>query len=242
MTVPWFISRWWTTGPPRHPSDDQLLAIALGTQERNTISVARHVRVCRSCQHRAAHTSTMLGALSDAAETAFSETYPENRLTIQRARIGTRLARAIGTDAPARVIPFPFSRPQSRRLGFASGRWGVATATGLFLGVTVGQVIHFHPERAPTLSPAPTASTRSLDGGERSPAATLDLTGTIELPSVRGDSPTAPVPLTLNEFARVMGNEPFLGARDVSSTGLSIAELEPIDALTPHVQDLPNGP
>ena len=220
---------WWRVPRP-HLSDDRLLALALGTIDesaRTTAAAASHLRTCGWCATRFSALTPLLNAMREAADTGFEDVFTPQRLRAQRARIGHRLAQLVGKIEPARVLAFPFSDRPLSQVEFRPGRWLAAAAVaGLLIGVTVGQLVHLHPVATQT------ASAAAPDG----PARTLDLTGTVELPSPDGDSQAQTSPITLDEFERLMAEEEFLGYLDLTS--FQVSELESIDALTPRVPDL----
>ena len=223
----------------RHPSQDRLLEVVSGkTDTATAISTARHLRRCARCTHRAGQIRTFLDTLANDAGASFDEIFPPGRLRTQRTRIDHRLAQAIGKVQPARVLAFPFRRTPGRRTDLRPARWALAaTAAGLVLGMVTGQLLHFHPYPPPMpdvgaafeAGPEPRAGAR-VD-------ATLDMTGTVELPPP-STGETTPAPLTLSEFEQVMTEATFLDTLDVALISLPVAELESIDALTPHVRDL----
>ena len=232
MTGPgWFLQRMWWRVPRRHLSEDRLLALALDTTDessRTTAAAASHLHACEPCANRFSALTPLLKTIREAGDGRFEEVFTPERLRAQRVRIGHRLAQLVGRNEPARVLAFPFCARPLRQVDFRPGRWlAVAAAAGLLLGVTVGQLIHYHPVDTQT------ASSAALDP----PAGTLDLTGTIELPSPDGDSQTQASLITLDEFERLMAQEEFLGDLDLSLTSFQVSALESIDALTPRVRD-----
>jgi hypothetical protein len=230
------LQRWRTRIGRGHPSTDRLLEeVVFGAPDAATaLSTARHLRRCAPCAQRAGELRTFLDTLADAAGDSFDETFPPDRLQVQRARIDHRLAQAIGRIEPARVLAFPFRRAPERRVDLGPGRWAAATtAVGLALGMVTGQLLHFHRNPAPAPGAGATFA-ESRAGGDVD--VTLDVAGTIELPpsSAGGAIPTT---LTLSEFERVMAEAALLDTFDVATISLPVTELAWIDALTPHVSD-----
>ena len=223
----------------RHPSEDRLLRAVLDPGDgRAAASTAPHLRRCAPCARRADELRTFVEALSDDARASFDDAFPAGRLQVQRARIAHRLARAVGTVEPARVLEFPFRRPLGRRREPRPGRWAAAaTAVGLALGMVSGQLVHRHVSPAPAQDGGATFATgpgpRAGTGG----GATLDLTGTIELPPASTGG-AAPAPLSLSEFEQVIAEAALLDTLDAATVSLPVTELASIDALTPRVPDL----
>lgn len=231
------LQRWGNRITRRHPSRDRLLEAAFGeTGTPAALATARHLRRCAPCTRRARDLRTFLGTLADAAGASFDEVFPPARLQAQRTRIDHRLAQAAGRVEPARVLAFPFRRRRpERRAHLDPRRWVVAAAAvGLALGMVSGQLVHFYLYPAPGSETGVTLGAGAGDGVD----GTLDIAGTIELPPAPAD-PTAPAtPLTLSEFEQVMTEATFFDTLDVALIDLPVAELESIDALTPHVGDL----
>ena len=238
-----FVRRMWGWLPQRHLSENRLLALALATTEksaRTTVAAPSHLQLCGRCASRFGELTALLQAMPKLADAGFEDVFPPQRLQAQRARIGQRLAQLVGTVEQARVLAFPFSGQPLRQLDLRPGRWLVAAAAaGLLLGVTAGQLIHYHPGATRTAT-----TTDTVDDTTRSAAAldetagTLDMTGTVELPSPDGDSQSQASPLTLVEFAQLMTEDGFLNNLDLALTSYQVSELESIDALTPRVRDL----
>ena len=229
--------------PQRHLSEDRLLALALGTLDESTrtaMAAADHLQTCGPCESRVRMLTALLEAMPEVANAGFEDAFTPQRLEAQRARIGHRLAQLVGTVEPARVLAFPFYPQPPRQFSVRPGRWlAAAAAAGLLLGVTVGQLIHFHPVATRTATAADTAddAARSAAAFDE-PAATFDMTGTVALPPPDGGSQTQASPLTLVEFAQLMSEEGFLSNLDLALTSYQVSELESIDALTPRVRDL----
>ena len=229
------LARLWT-GREGHLTEDQLVAMATG--ESSTPDLAEHVAGCPRCEAALVETTDALDVLRDAANDGFDEVYTADRLQSQRRRISHRLATLVGTEAPAKVIRFPFSGRPLPQLAVRTGRWvGVATAAGLVLGVSAGQLVHFHavPADQPGLDTGVTMTEREQPLGP-----TYDMTGTVELPPL-GDGLATPADagssLSLDEFDQIEADEEFLINLDLALTSFPVAELESIDALTPRVRD-----
>jgi len=228
----WPLLRTWWRRPERHLSDDRLLGCALGTTIEPTDGAASlHLDDCERCANRFEELTGVLQRVSDVADAGFDAHFPPARLQVQRARIGHRLAQAVGAVNPARVIRFPFTGRPLRPLHVRRGWWLTAAATtGLLLGVTAGQLVHYHPGSAETAASA-AAGLDPMTGK-------LDMTGTVELPPSDTDWDTETTGLTLSAFEQIMAEEEFLGSLDVALTSFQVSELKSIDALTPRVRDL----
>ena len=230
-------SKWWRV-TSWHLSENRLLALALDrTTETTSISAAgrrgrSHLRSCEKCNRRYLELVVQTNVLSDTATAGFETIFTPSRLQEQRNRIVRRLATLVGTQAPGRVLAFPFCAGPLQRADWP--RWQAkfwvptAVALGLVLGITAGQFMHIHPLDTvdATLTTAPVDN-----------ANYLDMTGTVELPLVASGTSSAPT-LTLDGFDRVMNDEDFLGELDLALTSVQISELESIEALTPRVRDL----
>ena len=227
----WSVSRW-------HLSENRLLALTLDraveavrVSATNRLALS-HLRSCERCNRRYLKLVSQTNALSDAATVGFEAVFTPSRLQAQRSRIVRRLATLVGTQAPARVLRFPFCSRSLPRVDWT--RWQVklwvpaAVALGLVLGVAAGRFMHIYPSDtvAATLRIAPTGNVDQLD-----------MTGTVELPLVTSDIGISPT-LTLDAFDRVMNDEDFLERLDLALTSVQVSELESIDALTPRVRDL----
>ena len=242
MTGPgWFLQRVWRRLPQRHLSEDRLLALALGTPDESTgpaVAAVHHLQTCGRCESRFSALTTLLETIPEVSDAGFADVFTPKRLQAQRARIGHRLAQLVGKIEPARVLAFPYSGQPLGQFHFRPGQWLVAAAAaGLLLGVTAGQLIHYHPvatQTATTAEPDDTAQSAAF----HEPAGTLDMTGTVALPPPDDDSRTQASPLTLAEFTQLMAEEGFLSDLDLALTSYQISELESIDALTPRVRDL----
>ena len=230
-------SRWWRVSG-WHLSENRLVALALDrTIETADISAASrrgrsHLRSCEQCKRRYLELISQTTALSDGASVGFETIFTPSHLQKQRSRIARRLATLVGTEAPARVLAFPFCAGPLPRVDWTHRQaklWiPTAVALGLVLGIAAGQFVHVHPSDTPdtTLAIAPVDNSNHLD-----------MTGTVELPLVASDTSSAPT-LTLDGFDRVMNDEDFLGKLDLALTSVQVSELESIDALTPRVRDL----
>ena len=248
MTGPgWFLQRLWWHLPSRHLSEDRLLSVALDSTGQSTSMAAaalNHLQTCGECEERLGALTAQLEAMPDTAGAGFDEVFTPQRLHTQRARIAHRLAQAVGQIEPARVLAFPFSVRPRRPLQLSPARWLAGAAAGLLLGVTAGQLLHYHPAgTGPQLASTDadddaetTPATRRAAAELAAPSGTHDMTGTVELPPPGNTALASPI--TLDDFERLMADEEFLGSLDLALTSFQVSELESIDALTPRVRDL----
>ena len=255
MTGPaWFLRRLWWRVPRRHPTEDHLLALVLGTTDESaqtTAATACHLRACGRCESRVSVLTTLLGMMPEVADAGFEDVFTPQRLQAQRSRIRHRLDRLVGKVEPARVLAFPFFGRPFGRLDFRPGRWlWASAAAGLLIGVITGQLVHYRPAATQTTTAAsaavvdaahPSAAALNSPTGTLDMLDMLDMTGTVALPAPDDDSQAQAFPLTLAEFAQLMAEEGFLGELDLALASYQVSELESIDALTPRVRGLPSN-
>jgi hypothetical protein len=210
-----------------------------------TTELVSHLQACRLCENRLSDLTTQLDEMPEVADAAFEEAITPQRLQAQRVRIAHRLAQLVGTEEPARVIAFPFSGRPLRQLRFSPGRWlAGAVAAGLLVGVTAGQLIHYHPVETQTVTVDETTDDTPRFSSELAgQARSQDMTGTVDVPPPSDTIRPAGSPLaamTLDEFEELMAedDDAFLGSLDLALTSFQVSELESIDALTPRVRDL----
>ena len=157
-------------GRSRHVTDDQLLEVVVGLRGADVSHQAAldvHLAECSRCEGRVDELRQVLEQMGAEAAAAFDDAVSAERLANQKGRIMRRIERAIGRPAAARVLRFPaFANPALATVQRARPWLGVAAAAGLMLGVTIGQLVHVHPEPgtagpavtetrlAPTLAPA----------------------------------------------------------------------------------------
>ena len=236
----WFLQQLFWLLPRRHLAEDCLLHIALGTTGRGIrLAAERHMRSCTGCSDRFGDIKTLVRALPEAVEQDFKVAFPAERLHSQRIRISRRLAQARQLTEPGRMIEFPFAVQPTRQLRLRSMVWlATATAGGLLIGLIGGQLLHFHPTQTTTVSQGYESSlyqpSTSFPIGS-----TLDITGTIELPTPLADNTARGTSITLGEFEQVISEDELFGDLDLSLTSFQVTGLESIDALTPNVRDIP---
>ena len=225
--------------PRCHLTEDCLLNVALGTTAKAIDSAAtRHLRACPDCSDRFADIRSLVRALPETGEIDFKATFTPERLQSQRRRIGLRLAQVTKLIEPARLIEFPLSSRPLHRFRLRSSIWPItATTCSLLIGLLIGQFVHLHPTPTKTVSLAYAPALNQPARPSR-PGSTLDMTGTIELPSTSTDDPALNASLSLDEFEQVISGDEFFDDLALALTRFQVTELESIDALTPDVRDL----
>jgi hypothetical protein len=204
-----------------HPADDRLIDVYFVQREVEegtpvVEAARRHLESCPSCARRYELISAPLERLRDQAVGAADAIFTNERLKAQREHILHRLEAA---EHPARVIPFPFA-PSGRQAGAGvrvMRRWvAAAAAAGVLVGLGLGRL---------ATPVAPQAPPTSLIAANRAMQAQ---------PAMRpgpGSSGSA--------IADNAADEDLLSAiDDAVNRRTSIAELQAIDALTPHAREV----
>ena len=144
-----------------HPSDDLLLEAVLGpmgSDGRGRAEAEAHIAECRSCADRLDELQAFVDAVNAETAASFDETVSAEHLATQRERIMRRVELAAGRRHPARVLRFPAGARSALATVNRARRW-LGAAAGLLVGVTVGQLVHLHPEPPTgvprTFAPAP---------------------------------------------------------------------------------------
>ena len=203
-----------------HPADDRLIDVyfAQGEAEEGAAPVEtarRHLESCPSCARRLELISEPLERLRAQAVSEADAVFTSERLNAQREHILHRLEAA---EHPARVIPFPFAS-SSRHAGGGvqvMRRWvAAAAAAGLLVGLGLGRLAAPVGPQVPRTSLI--AANRAIQPGAA-------------IRPAPGSSDSA--------IGSYTGDEAFLSALDEAvNRRVSIAELQAIDALTPHVRE-----
>ena len=199
-----------------HLNDDHLFECYVARHTGAAIDprAADHLSDCDACMTRYDEFAAFMDGLREHAEVETDEQFPTERLIAQQQQI---LRRLVQVHRSARVITFPGQdaggATRSPRL---SARWlAAAAAAGLFIGVAVGGYLapdHLH--RLPRVRQTQVA-----------PAMRVQPT-----PAVLVSSPQVEVP----------DDDAFLIELELALAGPRTRELQPFDALTPHVQDIDN--
>lgn len=190
-----------------------------GTDESlEELEIEAHLHHCDVCRSRSESLSVFLSELAAAGEANFAEAYPPDRIAAQRERIVRRLRRSVEKAARARVLHFPaLARPPLSQMHRAR-RWLGATAiAGLVAGLSIGQFMHFHPERSPELVRAP----------QNDPQASQQAATTLRRPS-----PTPPGESSADT------HDLFLDELELVLSGPQVPQLSSLDELTPRIRDV----
>ncbi len=129
---------------PRHLTDDELSGLVLQVDEAPEAD--RHLRQCPACARRRDALSSMLDALTSAADLEMDACFPAQRLADQRALL---LRRLTDDGLAGRVLAFPAPAPDRRVFRPRPAmRWiAAAAAAGMAIGLVVGRLNH-HPSVA----------------------------------------------------------------------------------------------
>lgn len=197
-----------------HLKDDRLFEcyLAARTGDLPDPRDAEHLADCAECTARYAELSGFMDDLRQEGDAEVDELFPAERLEAQQARILRRISRF---QRSARVISFPAREaavlsPAATRV---PPRWlAAAAAAGLFIGVAVGGV--FGPAGlrpgTPSMQVGPVQETRVQAA-----------------PAMRVAQPAEP-----------RDDDAFLMQLEMSLGRPALRELQPFDAITPHVREI----
>lgn len=203
----------------RHLHDDRLFECYLADRGGQPFDppAAEHLADCDACSTRYMELRGFLNGVRAEADTETDEIFTADHLRQQQDQI---LRRIEHINRSARVISFPARMGRHIAGGPAriAPRWlAAAAAAGLFVGVAVGSTL-LHP-----------GVTRSLPGMRvsttQSAAARLAPT-----PAVRVSNP----PTVTDSF----DDDAFLMELEFALERPHTRELQPFDALTPHVREI----
>jgi hypothetical protein len=204
----------------RHLADERLMTCFLSEGDGPDLAAAdteafAHLRVCEVCARRYERVGWQIEALREADEADCDALFTPERLDPQRSQILRRLEH-LGRQA--RVLRFPEKTPRHLSLPHRShvlSRWVAAAAVaGLMIGMSLGWFLDFHP--LGTSQPGRVASVST-------PGRTV-LSG----PPTRSRLPER----------NLQDDEAFLSRIDQAYASQRAAELEALDALTPHVREV----
>jgi hypothetical protein len=205
-----------------HLADDRLIDVYFAECEveeglEAVETARRHLETCTSCARRYELISEPLERLRERSVSAADGVFTNERLNTQREHILHRLEAA---EHPAKVLHFPFAS-SSRSAGTGvrvMKRWvAAAAAAGLLVGVALGRLATIN---SPSVQKPPLASLMAANRPVQAQ------------PAIR------PAPGSSAAAGNYAGDEAFLSALDDAvNRRVSIAELQAIDALTPHVRE-----
>lgn len=182
--------------------------------------VVEHLNDCESCHARYAEIAGLLDRLRQQGEAEADALFPPDRLRVQHQRIAHRIAHV---GRAARVLSFPrqlVDRTITASPSHTAPRWiAAAAAAGLFVGVALGASYGWQ-WRAGSAPPAAVSEN----------AAAAGVTAWTPIPT-RG---TAPAP-------DVAADDAFLSELELALDRPRTSELQPFDALTPHVREIRDG-
>lgn len=203
-----------------HLKDDHLFECYLATQtgEEPDPRAAEHLADCDECVARYDEVVAFMDTTRQAADAETDAEFPAERLVLQQQQILRRLEHV---HRSARVITFPGrdTLSGSRAVGRLTPRWlAAAAAAGLFIGVAVGG--YFGPERF-----------------HRSVAPQM----AAERPMTVQPRPAAPAAVRVNNAQdEAPDDDTFLMELELALARPHTRELQPFDAMTPHVRDINN--
>lgn len=202
-----------------HMKDSRLFATYLDKRSGETLDprVVDHLATCDECADRFEEMAGLMNELRDAADAATEAAFPAERLDIQRQQILQRLEHV---HRPARVISFPQREvaADGRTSGRMTPRWVAgAAAAGLFIGFAAGG--YLGPER---LHRAPV----HMASSSVAPAMSVQR------------SATTPAAVRIGATQPEPDDDEFMIDLEVALTRPHNRELQPFDAMTPHVRDL----
>jgi anti-sigma factor RsiW len=203
-----------------HLKDDHLFECYLATRTGEELDprAAEHLADCDQCVVRYEEVVAFMDTTREAADAETDEEFPAERLLQQQQQILRRLEHV---HRSARVITFPGrdTLSGSRSVARLTPRWlAAAAAAGLFIGVAVGG--YFGPERFHRSVPRQVAAERPMTVQQRPAAPTA-----VRVNSAPDDTPD---------------DDAFLMELELALARPHTRELQPFDAMTPHVRDINN--
>lgn len=203
---------------PAHLPEDRLLDCYLAERDDEALDprIAEHLADCDACAVRYADLTRFMDGLRQVADEDTEAVFTPDQLAAQQRQIARRLEHV---GRAARVITFP-ERATGRRADVVSRRltprWvAAAVAAGLFLGVALGAT--FQWERS-ARRPQPLAVSAPVAQPAR--LATVATAGA-------GAAATA-------------DDDAFLTDLEIALDRPQTRELQPFDAITPHVREITN--
>lgn len=201
-----------------HLRDDRLFDCYIAARHGDALDppAAGHLADCEACGARYAELVRVMDEVREDGETETDAVFTAEHLRTQRQHVARRIEHV---GRAGRVISFPGhlgTRPAVSTSRNAS-RWvAAAAAAGLFLGIALGASYKWQSRGSGPLenSPAATAPTRPVS----TPAATATGGG--------------------NSARDVAADDAFLSDLEMALDRPRTRELQPLDALTPHVREI----
>jgi anti-sigma factor RsiW len=203
-----------------HLKDDHLFEYYLASRAGDGLDLraAEHLADCLDCVARYDEMVAFMDQTRADAEAEADEAFPAERLRVQQQQILRRLEHV---HRSARVISFPSREASagSRAVAHLTPRWlAGAAAAGLFIGVAVGGYLAPEHFRTATARQAPT-----------------------EVPAMSVQQRPAPTSVRVgNTEADAPDDDAFLIELELALARPHTRELQPFDAMTPHVRDIEN--
>ena len=202
-----------------HLKDDHLFECYLATRTGEELDprAAEHLADCDQCVARYDEVVAFMDTTRQAADAETDAEFTAERLLVQQQQILRRLEHV---HRSARVITFPGrdTLSGSRTVGRLTPRWlAAAAAAGLFIGVAVGG--YFAPERFHRSVARQVAAERPMTVQQR---------------------PAAPAAVRVNTALEDPDDDAFLMELELALARPHTRELQPFDAMTPHVRDINN--
>ena len=202
-----------------HLKDEHLFECYLATQSGEDLDprAAEHLADCDQCVARYDEVVAFMDTTRQAADAETDAEFTAERLLVQQQQILRRLEHV---HRSARVITFPGrdTLSGSRTVGRLTPRWlAAAAAAGLFIGVAVGG--YFAPERFHRSVARQVAAERPMTVQQR---------------------PAAPAAVRVNTALEDPDDDAFLMELELALARPHTRELQPFDAMTPHVRDINN--
>jgi hypothetical protein len=207
-------------GRSDHLHDDHLVECYFADRRGEALDPpsAEHLADCQACETRYLELSTFLNDVRTDADAEVDALFTNERLRTQQEQILRRLEQV---SRSARVISFPAqsaSMPMTAVAGRVAPRWlAAAAAAGLFVGVAVGGTL---------LAPGRVQQSGSTMRVANTPSAAARL---------------APSPAVLVNAPSVIDSiddDAFLMQLEFALERPHTQELQPFDALTPHVREI----
>jgi hypothetical protein len=204
---------------PGHLKDDQLLECYVAARGGESLDprAAEHLADCSECDARFDDLAAFMDTLRDEADAETDALFPAERLAAQQHEILHRLEHV---HRQARVISFPNTEaaPSARASARVTPRWlAAAAAAGLFVGVAVGGF--FGPDRLHRA----TVTARQVEASQP-----MTVQHPVSTPAVRVG----------NTQPDSTDDDAFLMELEVALASPHTRELQPFDAMTPHVRDI----